>query len=140
MKKVWSFVIIALLAGCNGLSNNAGDKNNVNEVATSNLNKVTSERGHYSNLPADQLLNTPNSVSNVAPSTGADIEQARKTVEAETDYEATSVWVNGLSMVVPIDDHGKIKTESEWKKEKKRIHRLLIKALPRYHIDVKRDH
>ncbi|KMY51972.1 hypothetical protein [Peribacillus loiseleuriae] len=140
MKIVWSFVIMALLAGCNGLSNNAGDKNKTNEAATSNLKKVTSDSGHYSNQPADQLLNTPYSVSNVAPSNGDDIEQARKTIEAETNYEAKGVWVNGLSMVVTIDDHGKIKTESEWKKEKKRIHRLLIKAFPRYHVDIKRDH
>lgn len=140
MKVIWSFVIIALLAGCNGLSNNAGDKNNVNEIATNNLKRVTSDRGHYSNQPADQLLNTPNSVSNIAPTNGDDNEQARKIVELETNYKATGVWINGLSMVVTIDDHGEIKTESEWKKEKKRIHGLLIKALPRYHIDVKRDH
>ncbi|MBA9027889.1 hypothetical protein [Peribacillus huizhouensis] len=140
MKTVWSFVIIALLTGCNGLTNNAGDKNNVNEDASSNLKKVTSDRGHYSNQPADQLLNTPYSVSNTATSDGADIEHARKTVEVETGYDATGVQVNGLSMVVTIEDHGKIKTESEWKKEKKRIYRLLSQALPRYHIDVKREH
>ncbi|WP_026583412.1 hypothetical protein [Bacillus sp. J33] len=65
-----------------------------------------------------------------------DINQARRVIDANEGYRPGAIWVNGEDMWVTAYRKGMMTHEEKMDAEAQ-LHRLLIKALPRYHIEVK---
>ncbi|MBY6054759.1 hypothetical protein LIS77_23825 [Cytobacillus firmus] len=65
-----------------------------------------------------------------------DIDQARKVIAAHEGFRPGAVWVNGEDMWVTAYRRGNM-THQEKIDSQAQLHKMLIKALPRYHIEVK---
>lgn len=65
-----------------------------------------------------------------------DIDQARKVIAAHEGFRPGAVWVNGEDMWVTAYRRGNM-THHEKIDSQAQLHKMLIKALPRYHIEVK---
>ncbi|MFZ7946520.1 hypothetical protein [Neobacillus sp. 19] len=67
---------------------------------------------------------------------GNDINKAKQVIDASNEFTADSVWINGDRMWVSVykkgmmSDRGKVAAEA-------RLHKKLVKALPRYNIEVR---
>lgn len=67
---------------------------------------------------------------------GNDLNKAKAVIAATDEFVPDSIWINGDRMWVSVykkgmlSDRGKIAAEA-------RLHKKLIKALPRYHIEVR---
>ncbi|EWG12176.1 hypothetical protein [Cytobacillus firmus] len=65
-----------------------------------------------------------------------DIDHARKLIAAHEGFRPGAVWVNGEDMWVTAYRRGNM-THQEKIDAQAQLHKMLIKALPRYHIEVK---
>jgi hypothetical protein len=64
-----------------------------------------------------------------------DINHARKVIAANEGYRPGAVWVNGEDMWVTAYRKGMM-TNQEKSDAEAQLHKMLLKALPRYHIEV----
>lgn len=74
-------------------------------------------------------------LSDSQPTNGTDINKAREVVEYYTDYEADEVWINGKQMWVTAHTRKEM-TPAERDREEAKLHKRLVKAIPRYKIEV----
>lgn len=70
------------------------------------------------------------------PTRGTEEDKVRYVIEHETNYEPGPIMINGQDMWVRVYHNGMMSQE-ERVQEEAVVHKLLIKALPRYHIEVK---
>ena len=135
---------LSILTAC-GQNDNAMDNDseyrdqtrNGQEFVGNHTKNVTPDWDNEAERPSDQLLNTPHHTSNNSPSMGQEVDKIRAVIKAETDYDTGMVWHNGNTIHVTVLAKGKIKTEQEREKEKRRIEDLILRAVPQYNIDVK---
>ena len=107
------------------------------EFVGNNMKNVSHDWDNEAERPSDQLLNTPHHTSNNSPSMGQEVDKIRAAIKSETDYETGMIWHNGNTIHVTVLTKGKIKTDKERQREKKRMEDIIIRAVPQYNIDVK---
>lgn len=145
MVKVLKWTIITLICsismtGC-GFNNNHQDS--IYEEADYNgMKMITNDQGRRGRDLRDDPINTNQSPTSYIdpsedmPTLGTDIDKAKWVIENETEYEPGPVMINGQDMWVRVYHKGMMSQE-ERVKEEAAVHKLLIKALPRYYIEVK---
>ena len=68
------------------------------------------------------------------PTLGTDIEKAKQVIRKDTNhYKPDSIWINGRTMWVKVQSNRPLPNEAE---AEARLHKKLIRALPRYRIEV----
>lgn len=67
---------------------------------------------------------------------GKDVEMARQVVKQTKEFEPGPIWVNGEDMWVTVYKKGML-SERDQMDAQSRIHKMLLKALPRYDIEVR---
>ena len=166
MKKLSLFLSLCMMfvvSGCNG--NNGG--NNGNEEAYDlrndksapnnmslqgnndrNTTKNMSNRGkNKQHMVEDDITNqNPNfldlkrtgsgSEAGGGQNTGNDINKAKQVIADSDEFTTDSVWINGDRMWVSVYKKG-MQTERGKINAEARLHRKLVQALPRYHIEVR---
>lgn len=65
-----------------------------------------------------------------------DIEHARRTILATKEFTPDSIWINGDDLWVTAVTKGPL-TGRERLDAQARLHKILVKALPTYHVEVK---
>lgn len=120
---------LLMAAGCNQKENmNAGyEKQSENGIRL--ITNKTEQSRSVPEYEADVLT--------IPPTRGQDIKQANTVVSHFTDYEMGSVWITGGKMDVTVYNNGKFESKKAKEEAENNLHKLLLKALPRYDIDVK---
>jgi hypothetical protein len=67
---------------------------------------------------------------------GHDIDKAKQVIADTGEFVMDSVWINGDRMWVTVYKKGTL-SENEKIKAEARLHKILVKAIPRYHIEVR---
>ncbi|WP_243356928.1 hypothetical protein [Bacillus litorisediminis] len=130
---------LSILGACGA----GGPKDSIYEQADTFGTRLSTERPDDLNGRdlRDDRTNTNQSptsyidLSDDMPTLDNDVDQARGVIERETDYEPGPITINGQDMWVTAYHQG-IMSEEERRKEEAALHKLLIKALPRYYIEV----
>ncbi|MGE7603853.1 hypothetical protein ACQKL5_15380 [Peribacillus sp. NPDC097675] len=137
-------IFLSFLTACgqndNALNNDSEYRDQTrdgHEFVGNHTKKVSDDWDNEAERPSDQLLNTPHHTSNNSPSMGQEVDNIRAAIKSETDYETGMVWHNGNTIHVTVLTKGKIKTDEERKREKKRVEDIILRAVPQYNIDVK---
>ena len=151
MRKKWmflSFIMLLMVTGCQ--SNRGADEKNAaydlrkdrtSPNFMSNRNNG-GERDVAENDIADQnpnFLNLNRSGDRGefdGENQGSDVDKAKKVVAATDEFTIDSVWMNGDRMWVSVYKKGML-SDKERIDAEARLHRKLIRALPRYNIDVR---
>ena len=128
--------MFTLTVGCS--PDNAAQDSKEMEQMTNNPRQVSRYVDRYPDHTVDQSMNN-RTTAVVSQNTGEDIENVKYVVRMTTPYEAKQVWVNGETITVHVDSHGKNDSKEEWKKEKIRIHNLLRNTIPGYDFNVQLD-
>lgn len=71
-----------------------------------------------------------------AGNTGVDVAKAKKVIADTKEFRTDSVWVNGDRMWVTVYKKGMLSDQAKIDAEA-RLRRTLVKALPRYNIEVR---
>lgn len=116
-----SFIALFALSGCNA-GNDTGGNNFMN---TSN------------ELPGRTMSDqNPNLVNTGSErNQGREIEKARQVIINTKEFTPDSIWINGNDLLVSVNTRNRLSAQ-EKEDTKKRIHVLLMKALPRYDVKV----
>ncbi|MBS4190071.1 hypothetical protein KHA94_07620 [Bacillus sp. FJAT-49705] len=139
MKRFGVFILLlAFLAGCTnfnrGVEEFSGtneDNDNISNVSNRLDREDTQEWTMDSQNPNFLPLDRRDNVSDQS-----DINKARQVIEETGTYRAGQVWINGDDMWVTAYKKGMM-TESEKVDASSKLRKQLLKALPRYHIEVK---
>lgn len=151
MLKKWivtSSLVLLMLSACQ--NNQAADDNDTaydlrNDPAAPNImTNRTGDRQHY--VEDDITDQNPNFLNlnrsgdqrefDGTNNNGTDIEKARQIIGETDEFVADSVWVNGDRMWVSVYKRGML-ADRERIDAESRLHRKLVKALPRYNIEVR---
>lgn len=123
MKRIYYVPLIALfvLSGCN-----AG-----NDTGGNNLMNTGNE------LPGRTMSDqNPNLViTGSERNQGREIEKARQVIVDTREFTPDSIWINGRDLLVTVNTRNRLSAQ-EKENAKKRLHELLLKALPRYDVKV----
>lgn len=137
-------ILLISMTGCgqndsmiNNDSQYGSETRNGHDLVGKDMDKVSYDWDNQAEIPSDQLLNTPHHTSNNMPSMGQEAEVIRAAVKAETNYETGMIWHNGNTVHVTVRHNGEIKSAEERKRERKRLHLIIQRAVPQYNIDVK---
>ncbi|MBU8881032.1 hypothetical protein BGM26_19100 [Bacillus sp. FJAT-29790] len=134
MKKLSIFILLlAFIAGCN---QNQSGKNETRDGTTFISNRL--DRQEYNTRDWTMDSQNPNflNFNGNQVNNSTDIDKAKQVIDATSEYQSGPIWINGRDMWVTaykremMSDRERIEAEA-------RLHKKLIKALPRYHIDVK---
>lgn len=141
MKKLVVFIMsLSILAGCTNFNRGVEklygpneDQTGFRNVSTRDDDQEYQTRGWTMDEQNPNFLNTDGrrNVNNQA-----DIDQAREVIEGTGAYRSGPVWINGDDMWVTAYKKGMM-TDSERVKASTDLQKKLVKALPRYHIEVK---
>ncbi|UII55761.1 hypothetical protein LS684_19385 [Cytobacillus spongiae] len=137
MKRVILFLFMVLMAltGCN--NQNAEGLYDLEQDADGArlLSNPTDEDDYrMGRTMSDQNPNLPNIDGNGVDQ-AEDVEQAREVIEQLDGFEPGAVWINGQDMWVTAYKKGMQSNEEKIDTEAM-LHKKLLKALPRYHIEV----
>lgn len=138
MKK-WLFVLmtVMVLSACNnnpkGLSDNQEDRAGRSFVANNKDNGQdnTQSRGWQRSDQNPNFLNTDGGRVDY----DGYIDKAKQTVNATEEFKAGSIWINGNRMWVTAYKKGQMSRQERVDAEA-RLHKELVKAVPRYKIEV----
>jgi hypothetical protein len=138
MKKMFliSLLMLTITVGCTAKSN-AGieDKNGTQLMSNRRANNIDTTNETRGQTMSDQnpnLLNTDGGRNSIR----SDVDKARDVINQTTEYQSESVWVNGNVMWVTVYKKGMMTNEQRIDAEAI-VHALLVKALPRYKIEVR---
>lgn len=130
MKKLLLFLTLFIITGCDG--------NLQDELTENNDTKGTNVIHTGDELPgrtmSDQnpnLLNTGSERNN-----RRDTEHARKVISDTGEFTPDSIWINGDDLWVTAHTDEDL-TSKEKMDAQARLHKILMKALPDYDIEVK---
>jgi hypothetical protein len=92
---------------------------------------------------APQFMSNQNRTNNVinventtiSPRITNDVDRARRIVTQTKEFQPNTVWINGDRMWVTAFKKG-ILAEKERTAAEARLHRILVQAFPKYHIEV----
>jgi hypothetical protein len=162
MQKKWmffSFALLFILSGCQ--SNNRGaneaaydlrkDKSAPNYMSTPVGDRNTPD--YMSNRGKDKQHLVENDITNQNPNfldlkrtgsggeagagnQGNDIQKAKQVITDTNEFVPDSVWINGDRMWVSVYKKGML-SDRERIAAEARLHKKLIQALPRYHVEVR---
>lgn len=140
MKKLSIFLLmLAFLAGCanNKATESEYDHESRDGVSfiNNNLDRTEDNDTMDRTMSGDQNPNFIN-FDGKRLDNQDDIDQARKVISAHEGFRPGAVWVNGEDMWVTAYRRGNM-THQEKIDSQAQLHKMLIKALPRYHIEVK---
>lgn len=140
MKKLSIFLLmLAFMAGCanNKATESEYDHESQDGVSfiNNNLDRTEDNDTMDRTMSGDQNPNFIN-FDGKRLDNQDDIDQARKVIAAHEGYRPGAVWVNGEDMWVTAYRRGNM-THQEKIDSQAQLHKMLIKALPRYHIEVK---
>lgn len=122
-----------------GITRNLGDPRNANDF--------TSDRGKdRQHVVEDDITNqNPNFLDlnrtgsggeAGAGNHGNDIHKAKQVIAGTNEFVADSVWINGDRMWVTVHKKGMLSDRTK-KDAEARLHKKLVRALPRYNIEVR---
>jgi hypothetical protein len=97
------------------------------------LEKKKNHQKSYSSV--DQNPNLLD-ISQPRSNQGTDVNHMRQTILDLTSYDPGAIWINGDKMSVTVYTNKSLSNKN-LKKEEKKLHRVLVGAMPRYRIDVK---
>jgi hypothetical protein len=112
---------------------------NGTRLITENKAQSDYDRYLYNNFDdPEKTRQNPNfiSITDGSENHRADIRKAVQVIETYTDYRPGSIWMNGSDMYVTVHVPSSLTAEQR-EKERKRIHKLLTKAIPTYDIHVR---
>ncbi|KLT16643.1 hypothetical protein AA980_16540 [Neobacillus vireti] len=139
-------IMLFMLSGCQ--NNNRGANEEAYDLRTDrNAPNYMSNRGKdQQHLVEDDITNqNPNFLDLErtgsggeagAGNQGNDIDKAKQVIAGTNEFVADSVWINGDRMWVSVNKKGMLSDEKKVDAEA-RLHRKLIQAIPRYHIEVR---
>ncbi|MBY0123263.1 hypothetical protein [Bacillus sp. S/N-304-OC-R1] len=142
MKRLFVIIMLLILAaGCNTNFNRGVEKlYGPNEKEDGFRNVSTRNDDAEYNTRAwtmdEQNPNFPNTPGTNRVTQQSDIEQARKVIDGMNGYRSGPVWINGDDMWVTAYKKGML-SDTERRKESKKVRDKLENALPRYHIEIK---
>jgi hypothetical protein len=159
MLKKWmsltSLMALLIISGCQ-TQNNKGSNDLRNDNAAHNMSvrgkdgdgpDSISDRGkNKKHLVEDDITNqNPNFLDlnrtgsggeAGANNHGNDINKAKQVIAGTNEFTTDSVWINGDRMWVTVYKKG-TQSNNDKNNEEARLHRKLVQALPRYHIEVR---
>ncbi|MFB6466249.1 hypothetical protein ACE38V_05415 [Cytobacillus sp. Hz8] len=139
MKKGSVFILfLILLAGCNqnvdGLYEQDEDQHA--RAFVNNNQSLDSGTGGTGVTMSDQNPNlVPVDKERSQRNQKSDVDQARKAILTTKEFKPGSVWINAGEMTVTAYKNGYL-TNSEERAAERRLHHVLVHALPRYDINV----
>ena len=158
MLKKWMSLLgimcMLLLSGCQGVflgsDDNANNlrKKNSDQMNTrgNNVDSRTDRGKNKQHMVEDDITNqNPNFLDLKrtgsggeagATNHGNDINQAKQVIANTNEFKTDSIWINGDRMWVTVYKKGMLTNKGKDDAEA-RLHRKLIKALPRYNIEVR---
>ncbi|TWD99491.1 hypothetical protein FB550_107126 [Neobacillus bataviensis] len=159
MLKKWmslvSIMCMFLLSGCQGAY--LGSDDNANNLRKKNSDQMnlrgnnnvdsTADRGkNKQHMVEDDITNqNPNFLDLKrtgsggeagATNHGNDINKAKQVIADTNEFRTDSIWINGDRMWVTVYKKGMLSDKARNDAEA-RLHRKLVKALPRYNIEVR---
>ncbi|MFJ5717198.1 hypothetical protein [Neobacillus sp. NPDC093127] len=149
MLKKWMFLMVIMLfmlSGCQ--NNNRGAKEEAYDLRTDRTapNYMSNRGKDQQHLVEDDITNqNPNFLDlnrtgsggeAGAGNQGNDINKAKQVIAGTNEFVTDSVWINGDRMWVTVYKKGMLSDRKKVDAEA-RLHRKLIQALPRYHIEVR---
>ncbi len=136
--KRWLFILLTVLVltACNnnpkGLYDQQEDRAGRSFVANKDTGQDnTQSRGWQRSDQNPNFLNTDGGRVDY----DGYIDKARETVNATNEFEAGSIWVNGNRLWVTAYKKGQMSRQERVDAEA-RLHKMLVKAVPRYEIEV----
>ncbi|PLS03913.1 hypothetical protein [Neobacillus cucumis] len=160
MRKKWmslaSIMFLLLVGGCQG-QNDRGANNLRNDTSNQNQMSIRGNDGDGVNSMSDRGKNKQHKVEDDitnqnpnfldlkhtgsggeagANNHGNDINKAKQVIAGTKGFNTDSIWINGDRMRVTVYKQGTL-TDQERNDAEARLHRDLVRALPRYNIDVK---
>ncbi|PLS18354.1 hypothetical protein CVD28_06700 [Bacillus sp. M6-12] len=145
MKRMLFFILLAALftlGACNtkneSINTKIHDKDGVRTISNDNARNGNDAdlQDPAGELPLEENPNMLNMSGDNNPTLEDSATKAKDVINRQTGYEAGAVWINGGDMTVTVHKKGAFEGNQERKREQDRLHRLLIKALPRYNIEV----
>lgn len=121
------------------MSNSSNDKNHPDNLSDRGKNKqhlveddITNQNPNF----LDLKRTGSGSEAGGGKNTGNDVYKAKQVIGETDEFVTDSVWINGDRMWVSVYKKGML-SEKDRRGAEARLHKKLIQALPRYHIEVR---
>jgi len=150
MLKKWmslvSILFLFIISGCQG-QNDRGANENANDLRGNNVDSIADRGKNKKHLVEDDITNqNPNFLdlkrtgsggeAGGGHNTGNDTNKAKQVIAGTNEFTTDSVWINGDRMWVRVYKKG-MHSDKERNDAEARLHKKLVRALPRYHIEVR---
>ncbi|MBA2874458.1 hypothetical protein [Thermaerobacillus caldiproteolyticus] len=143
MKSLLLLLLGILLSACTMNPNDSqyhqqSEDKNGTRLITHDRAQKDYDRYLYNNFDDPEKTNqNPNFISLTEGSENnqADVRKAVQVIEKYTNYEPSSVWINGNDMWVSVQAPDSVSTRQR-EKDRTRLYELLTKAIPTYDIHV----
>ncbi|WP_160724201.1 hypothetical protein [Bacillus sp. USDA818B3_A] len=148
MLKKWisvvCFMLLVILSGCQGQDSTTNG--NTNDLRSNQVDSVADRGKNKQHQVEDDITNqNPNFLdlkgtgsggeAGGGKNTGNDTNKAKQVIAGTNEFTTDSVWINGDRMWVRVYKKGML-TNQEKNDAEARLHKKLVRALPRYHIEV----